>query len=157
MGNGPTPWHEWLDGIRANRWRKRKQGAPLDGWLATSMIDEALRVFGALMTSVLVNGSETDDAPVGLLRTTALELLDDVSWLAPLAPSSSACPWPQESSEREAGDDGPPLYQAIEALVAYTRRLTGIALVLGNRNHEAAPLFAERAAVAEARIARLNS
>jgi hypothetical protein len=156
MGKGPTPWHEWLDGIRTNRRRKRHQGIPLDGWLATSVIDEALRVFGALMTSAIVDGSEIDDEVLGL-ETVALELLDDVSRLAPLAASAYSCPSPREASERAAGDDTPLPCRAIEALVAYTQRLAGIALVLGNRSHESAPLFAERAAVAEARIARLDS
>jgi hypothetical protein len=140
-----------------NRRRKRNQATPLDGWLATSVIDEALRVFGALMAAAFEEDGEIDDEIVGRLEMTALDLLDDVSWLAPLAGPSDSCPLPWEASEREADDDTPLPCQAIESLVAYAQRVAGIATVLGNRNHEAAALFAERAAAAEARIERLDS
>jgi hypothetical protein len=120
------------------------------------LIEEALSVFGALMTSAFVEGDDVDDELVRLLETTALELLDDVSYLAPLAATADSCPSLHESPETRPADDAPLPCQAIEALVAYTQRLAGIATVLGDRNHQAAPLFIERAAVAATRVARLD-
>jgi hypothetical protein len=138
------------------RWRKRNQAMPLDAWLAASMIDEALCVFGALMTSVLAGPSRVDEGLVGLLETTALDLLDDVSFLAPLSATAHSCPLARAAPEEEADDEAPLPCRAVAALIAYTNRLAAIAVVLRDRGHEAATAFAERAAVAEARIARLE-
>ena len=99
-----------------------------------------------------------DDELQGLLRTTALDLLDDVARLARLVATVPGWPsWPGVAFRPPHDAGAPAVYAAVDDLADYSHELGAIAIVLMNRRGEAAARFARLAAAAAARMARLGS
>jgi len=141
-------------------WRRRRDStAQQYGWLAGGLLDEALRVFGALQAATYMDDGRLGDELRGRFRVTALDLLDDVACLTPLVVSTPTWPfWPHEPGLEATGDrDEPPALEAVHALAAYTARLASIAGALAGRQDETATVFVGLAAAAEARIEVLAS
>jgi hypothetical protein len=139
-------------------WRRRDRRAQQYGWLAGGLLDEALRVFGALQAAYLEDG-RLDGKLREQFRVTALDLLDDVAHLAPLVVTAPTWPvWPHEPGPEATNHRGEPsALEAVQALAAYSARLASIAGVLVAREDEAATVFVGLAAAAEARIEVLAS
>jgi hypothetical protein len=137
-------------------WRNRSEPREDERWLAGRLMDEALYVFGAMRMAVDEPGLE--DAVRDLLRRTALDVLDDVAWLAHLAASAPTsvqqAPWEPLTAGRS---DEPPVMGAVQALGDYAERLAAVALVFASREDDASVAFIEPAAAAEARIELLAS
>ena len=130
-----------------SRGKRRDERTELHARLASRLLDDALHVEPQL-----------DDGLQGLLRTIALDLLDDVTSLARLVATVPAWPsWPREVSQRQPDANAPASCAAVDDLADYSRRLDAIAIVLMNRRGEAAATFARLAAAAEARMALLGS
>jgi hypothetical protein len=140
-------------------WRRRRDGrAQQYGWLAGGLLDEALRVFGALQTAC-VEDRRLDARLREAFRRTAVDLLDDVASLAPLVVGAPTWPvWPHEPGPRDT-DHGadPPALEAVQALATYTAKLASIAGVLVGSEDEVATVFVGLAAAAEARMEVLAS
>jgi hypothetical protein len=139
------------------KWWRRRKGCGEDRWLAAKLLDEALRVFGALQAAVYLDDPRLDHELRERFRETALGVLDDVACLAALA--VAAPPWPtapHADGSRAHGDE-PPSWIAVEALGDYTQRLVAVAMVFADRDDEAASAFARLAATAEVRIEVLAS
>ncbi|HEY6697953.1 MAG TPA: hypothetical protein VIZ67_07000 [Acidimicrobiales bacterium] len=141
-------------------WRRRRDSrAQQYGWLAGGLLDEALRVFGALQAAYLEDG-RLDGKLREHFRATALDLLDDVAHLAPLVVTAPTWPvWPHEPGPEAATNHRgeTPALEAVQALAAYSARLASIAGVLVAREDEPATVFVGLAAAAEARIEALAS
>ena len=140
-------------------WRRRRNSrAQQYGWLAGGLLDEALRVFGALQAAYLEDG-RLDGKLREQFRVTALDLLDDVAHLAPLVVTAPTWPvWPHEPGPEATNNRGEPsALEAVQALATYSARLASIAGVLVAREDEAATVFVGLAAAAEARIEVLAS
>ena len=140
-------------------WRRRRdRRAQQYGWLAGGLLDEALRVFGALQAAYLEDG-RLDGKLREQFRVTALDLLDDVAHLAPLVVTAPTWPvWPHEPGPEATNHRGEPsALEAVQALATYSARLASIAGVLVAREDEAATVFVGLAAAAEARIEVLAS
>ena len=130
-----------------SRGKRRDERTELHARLASRLLDDALHVEPQL-----------DDGLQGLLRTIALDLLDDVTSLAGLVATVPAWPsWPREVSRRPPVANAPAICAAVDDLADYSRRLDAIAIVMTNRRGEAAATFARLAAAAEARMALLGS
>ena len=129
-----------------SRGKRRDERTELHARLASRLLDDALHVEPQL-----------DDGLQGLLRTIALDLLDDVTSLARLVATVPAWPsWPREVSRRPPVANAPAICAAVDDLADYSRRLDAIAIVLMNRRGEAAATFARLAAAAEARMVLLG-
>lgn len=129
----------------------------LDAFLASGLLDEALRVFGMLEASMVVDPA-VDDEFRELLGITARDLLDDVARLTPLAATApDLSSWRRDPSEPRPDDLQPFICRAVEALDGYTRRLGAIAIIFTNRGGNAATLFRGLAEAAEARMMFLAS
>jgi hypothetical protein len=140
-------------------WRRRRdRRAQQYGWLAGGLLDEALRVFGALQAAYLEDG-RLDGKLREQFRVTALDLLDDVTHLAPLVVTAPTWPvWPHEPGPKATNNRSEPsALEAVQALATYSARLASIAGVLVAREDEAATVFVGLAAAAEARIEVLAS
>ena len=130
-----------------SRGKRRDERTELHARLASRLLDDALHVEPQL-----------DDGLQGLLRTIALDLLDDVTSLARLVATVPAWPsWPREVSQRQPDANAPAICAAVDDLADYSRKLDAIAIVLTNRRGEAAATFAHLAAAAETRMALLGS
>jgi hypothetical protein len=141
-----------------SRGKRRDERTELHARLASRLLDDALHVFGALQACAEDYEPQLDDGLQGLLRTIALDLLDDVTSLAGLVATVPAWPsWPREVSRRPPVANAPAICAAVDDLADYSRRLDAIAIVLTNRRGEAAATFARLAAAAEARMALLGS
>jgi hypothetical protein len=141
-----------------NRRKRRDERTELHARLASRLLDDALHVFGALQACTEDHEPQLDHALQELLRTIALDVLDDVASLAPLVATAAAWPfWPREVSTRPRDADAPAVYAALDDLADYTQKLGAIAIVLTNRRSEAPATFARLAAEAEARMALLGS
>jgi hypothetical protein len=143
---------------RAKLWRRRNRESPqLDAWLASRLLDEALRVFGMLEACTFVSpaiGEELQE----LLTLTARGILDDVAYLAGAAAAAPLLrSWPRDPSEPPPDELQPLVCRAVDDLATYTRRLAAIATVLTRRGADAAPLFSQLAATAEERMTFLAS
>ena len=129
-----------------SRGKRRDERTELHARLASRLLDDALHVEPQL-----------DDGLQGLLRTIALDLLDDVTSVARLVATVPAWPsWPREVSQRQPDANAPAICAAVDDLADYSRRLDAIAIVLMNRRGEAAATFARLAAAAEARMVLLG-
>jgi hypothetical protein len=139
-------------------WRRRRKTGTDDGWLAGRLLDEGLRVFGALQTATYVD-DRLDDPLREQFRTTALGVLDDVACLASVVIRTPSWPvWPHDPvPEPPPPTDESPTVRAVEALAVYTQRLASVAMVLARRGDDTAILFAGLAAAAEARMEVLAS
>ena len=85
-----------------------------------------------------------DDELQGLLRTTALDLLDDVARLARLVATVPGWPsWPGVAFRPPHDAGAPAVYAAVDDLADYSHELGAIAIVLVNR--EARPRQRSRA------------
>jgi hypothetical protein len=134
-------------------WRRRRDGRTQQyGWLAGGLLDEALRVFGALQAATYLDDGQLDDELRERFRVTALDVLDDVACLTPLVVWPSA---PGRDATDHRGE--PPALEAVRALATYSARLASIAEALAGRQDEAASVFVGLAAAAEARIEALAS
>lgn len=122
------------------------------------MLDDALQAFGAIQACAEGDEPPLDDELQGLLRTTALHLLDDVARLARLVATVPAWPsWPGVAFRPPHDADAPAVYAAVDDLADYSQKLGAIAIVLMKRRGEAAATSARLAAAAAARMARLGS
>jgi hypothetical protein len=140
-----------------NRWKRRRDRPQLDSWLASRLLDEALRVFG-LLEACLVVDPDVDEEFQELLGITARDLLDDVACLAHLAATAPVMrSWPRDPFAPRPDKPQSLVCRAVEELAAYTKRLAAIAIVLTNRGGDAATLFNRLAAAAEARKTLLAS
>lgn len=136
---------------------EKQQKQQLDAFLASGLLDEALRVFGMLEATTVVDPA-VDDEFRELLGVTARDLLDDVAYLTPLAATAPDFPsWRRGPSESLPDELQPLICRAVEALDAYTRRLGAIAIVLTNQGGPAAAVFSGLAEAAEARMTFLAS
>jgi hypothetical protein len=141
-----------------NRRKRPDERSELHARLASRLLDDALHVFGALQACAEDHELQLDDGLQGLLRTIALDVLDDVASLARLVATAPAWPfWPREVSKRPRDADAPAVYAALDDLADYSKKLGAIAIVLTNRRGEAAATFARLAAAAEARMTLLGS
>jgi hypothetical protein len=137
-------------------WRRRNDTREHDRWLAGRLLDEALYVFATMRTAA--DDGRLDADLRDLLRTTALDVLDDVTCLAHLAGSAPMSPpapgVPSSGAERPppGRGDEPPILWAVQAMGDYAERLAAVALVFACREDEASTAFVELAAAAEARI-----
>jgi hypothetical protein len=138
--------------------RRGRRAQTDDGWLAGWLLDEGLRVFGALQAATLVD-DQLDDPLRERFRTTALGVLDDVACLASLVMATPF--WPRcphdPVPEPPAATDQSPTIQAVEALAVYTHRLASVATVLTRRADDRATLYAGLAVAAQARMEVLAS
>lgn len=136
---------------------KHDDSVQLDGWLATRLLDEALRVFGILLSSAHVQESEFDDELLGQLRLAAFDLLDDVARLSPLVAAAPVWLVPRDEQPPVEQDEAPLACRAVEALANYTQGLATLAIIYGYRGGPSATIFTQLAASAEARIERLGA
>ena len=133
--------------------RRSNNELQVDGWLAATLLDDALRVFATL--DAIADGNQ--GALGELLRVAALGMLDDVARLAPLV--GAAPTWPRlprdPAADETTDEDDSPVVRAVGSLAEYCTRAAAVAALCAGCNDQSAAVFATVAVAAQDRIERL--